>query len=341
MPVTIKLNGTSLTLVHKFSNGISTATVPDVCKTPTPGGPAPMPYPNIAHSITLSDGTTTVKGDKAMAANKGSKFALSNGDQAGTLGGVKSNVFMKEAAWILYSFDVKLDGNNACRLTDPMYHNAENTVNASGELQQPLAVKALVEAGCTEAEAKAICDSVCESQAAYNRKEIYGEGSISEELERRINVLKNNGTSSSPPTLGSGIDAEVGFYMMTPSPWRFNLDNLGLLVDTAMGALLTTQGAIPIIPDPDTIMNMTSMRFRDAVNRLLAPLKYPRESLVSFPDLVVERNGRRTVFDAKFTWDTGADKLGDRQLRNYRRISIPKGKTPVVLSPDSCNCLKE
>jgi hypothetical protein len=135
MPVTIKVNGTNLSLVHKFSNGISTATVPDVCKTPTPGGPVPMPYPNIAQSITLSNGTTTVKGDKAMAANKGSKFALSNGDQPGTIGGIKSNVFMKEATWILYSFDVKLNKKNACRFTDPMFHNAENTVNLGGELQ--------------------------------------------------------------------------------------------------------------------------------------------------------------------------------------------------------------
>lgn len=137
MPVTIKVNGTNLSLAHKFSNGISAATIPDVCKTPTPGGPAPIPYPNIAQSITLSSGTTTVKGDKAMAANKGSKFSLSNGDNAGTIGGVKSNVFMKEATWILYSFDVKMDNKNACRFTDPMYHNAENTVNLSG-LKQPL-----------------------------------------------------------------------------------------------------------------------------------------------------------------------------------------------------------
>jgi hypothetical protein len=150
MPVTVQVNGTSLTLVHKFSNGISTATVPDVCKTPTPGGPVPMPYPNIAQSITLSDGTTTVKGDKAMAANKGSKFALSNGDQAGTLGGVKSNVFMKEATWILYSFDVKLQNKNACRLTDPMYHNAENTVNMAGVTQLSRVADLLTEQLCAE-----------------------------------------------------------------------------------------------------------------------------------------------------------------------------------------------
>lgn len=140
MPVTIKVNGTNLSLVHKFSNGISTATIPDVCKTPTPGGPVPMPYPNIAQSITLSNGTTTVKGDKTMAANKGSKFALSNGDQPGTIGGVKSNVFIKEATWILYSFDVKMDGKNAARFTDKMFHNSENAANLSGAINPPVPI---------------------------------------------------------------------------------------------------------------------------------------------------------------------------------------------------------
>lgn len=136
MPVTIKVNGKVNSLVHKMSNGISTATIPDVCKTPSPGGPVPVPYPNIAQSITLTSGTTSVKGDRMMAAIKGSKFALSNGDNAGVAGGVKSNVFMKEATWILYSFDVKLNGKNACRFTDKMFHNAENAANLAGILQQ-------------------------------------------------------------------------------------------------------------------------------------------------------------------------------------------------------------
>ena len=132
MPITIKINGTANTLVHKMSNGISTATIPDVCKTPSPAGPVPVPYPNIAQSITLSDGTSSVKSDKMMAAIKGSKFALSNGDNAGVAGGVKSSTFMKEATWILYSFDVKLNKKNACRLTDKMFHNAENAANLGG-----------------------------------------------------------------------------------------------------------------------------------------------------------------------------------------------------------------
>src|SRR5262249_33674458 len=93
---------------------------------------------NIAQSITLSEGTTTVKGDKMMAANKGSKFALSNGDNAGVAGGVKSSTFMKEATWILYSFDVKLQGKNAARFTDKMFHNAENAANLSGAINPPI-----------------------------------------------------------------------------------------------------------------------------------------------------------------------------------------------------------
>ncbi|HEX3696358.1 MAG TPA: DUF4150 domain-containing protein [Polyangia bacterium] len=111
---------------------MSTATIPDVCKTPTPGGPVPMPYPNISQASTLSDGTTTVKVDGNMAAIKGSKFPMSSGDEPGTIGGVKSNTFKQASTWMLYSFDIKLDGQNACRFSDKMFHNNENTINAMG-----------------------------------------------------------------------------------------------------------------------------------------------------------------------------------------------------------------
>lgn len=138
MPVTIKVNGAANSLVHKGSNGISMATIPDVCKTPSPGGPVPIPYPNISQSVTLAKGTTTVKADGMMAANKGSEFSLSNGDNPGVAGGVKSSTFMKESTWILYSFDVKMDGENACRLTDKKFQNHENTADLAGVLQTPV-----------------------------------------------------------------------------------------------------------------------------------------------------------------------------------------------------------
>ena len=139
MPLTININ--NLTLCHKGSNGITTATIPDVCKTPTPGGPVPIPYPNIAMSSDLMKGTTTVKADGGMmCANYGSEFFKSTGDEAGVAGGVVSNVFIKEATWITFSFDVKLQGKAACRLTDKMFHNHMNTVNMAGLIQTVLGV---------------------------------------------------------------------------------------------------------------------------------------------------------------------------------------------------------
>ncbi|WP_245488234.1 DUF4150 domain-containing protein [Mesorhizobium sp. Pch-S] len=131
MPTHITVNGLGLT--HKSSTGFSKATIPDVCKTPTPGGPVPMPYPNFAMSSTLGDGTTTVfaKGGQ-MIAIKGSQYKMSTGDEPGTVGGVKSNTFKQATDWITYSFDVKMDGSNACRDTDKKFHNNKNTVDLMG-----------------------------------------------------------------------------------------------------------------------------------------------------------------------------------------------------------------
>jgi hypothetical protein len=142
---TVKVNGVLNALVHKGAGWFSMATVPDFCKTPTPGGPVPMPYPNISEASSLSDGTTTVKVDGGnMAAIKGSKFATSSGDEPGSVGGVKSNTFKQASTWILYSFDVKLEGKNACRFSDKKFQNNENTVDATGVL--PIVVNvALIE----------------------------------------------------------------------------------------------------------------------------------------------------------------------------------------------------
>src|SRR6185295_6307032 len=154
MPLTVKVNGASNSLVHKGSGGVSSATVPDVCKTPSPGGPVPIPYPNISQSPTLDKGTITVTADGGMMiAVKGSEFAASNGDNAGVAGGVTSGTFMKESTWISYSFDVKMEGRNACRLTDKKFQNHGNTVNLGGLLQAP------VEAW---PELMVICKIICE-----------------------------------------------------------------------------------------------------------------------------------------------------------------------------------
>ncbi|MEP7123522.1 MAG: DUF4150 domain-containing protein [Byssovorax sp.] len=142
--MTITVNINNLSLVHKRSTGYSVATLPDVCKTPSPGGPVPVPYPNIARATDLTKGTTTVNADGGnMCANYGSEFSRSTGDEPGTVGGVKSGVFTKEATWITFSMDVKLEGKGACRLSDKMFHNRGNTVNAGGTINPPLTAGSL------------------------------------------------------------------------------------------------------------------------------------------------------------------------------------------------------
>jgi hypothetical protein len=141
MPTHEIVNGLGLT--YKGTIGISMATIPDVCKTPTPGGPVPLPYPNIAQQSSLKGGTTTVFAKGKMIAIKGSQYGSSNGDEPGTVGGVKSNVNMKATDWITYSFDVKMDGKNACRHTDKKFHNDKNTIDLAGNLDPAVLEKTL------------------------------------------------------------------------------------------------------------------------------------------------------------------------------------------------------
>lgn len=112
--------------VHKGSGGKSIV-FPDVCKTPTPGGPVPIPYPNIGQSADTAKGPKTVTMDGQMPMVKGAIYAVSSGDEAGTAGGgVVSGKIKSECEFMMYSFDVKLEGKNACRLGDPLLHNKKN-----------------------------------------------------------------------------------------------------------------------------------------------------------------------------------------------------------------------
>jgi hypothetical protein len=134
MGVAVNVNG--LSLVHKGSGGISIATVPDVCKTPSPGGPVPIPYPNITFSRDLAKGTTTVAADGGnMIAIDGSESVVSTGDEPGVVGGVKSGVNKHKSTWLTFSSDVKIEAKGACRLTDKKLHNKGNTVDAAGKIQ--------------------------------------------------------------------------------------------------------------------------------------------------------------------------------------------------------------
>src|SRR5688572_2334909 len=126
MPNNVNVN--NRTVVHKSSNGVATA-FPDVCKTPSPAGPVPIPYPNVAQSTDTAKGskTVTVGGNPLML--NGSNFSTSTGDEAGAAGGIVSGGTKGKAEFVNYSFDVKIEGKNVCRLGDMMVQNKGSSPN--------------------------------------------------------------------------------------------------------------------------------------------------------------------------------------------------------------------
>jgi uncharacterized Zn-binding protein involved in type VI secretion len=114
-------------LSHQGSGATSTVG-PDVCKTPTSGGPVPIPYSNLAKSADLAGGSKTVKINGQSVAIQGCSYATSTGDEPGSVGGVASGKTKGKAQFVSYSFDVKIEGKNACRNGDLMTHNDKNTM---------------------------------------------------------------------------------------------------------------------------------------------------------------------------------------------------------------------
>ncbi len=66
--------------------GSAVSSFPDVCRTPNPAGPTPIPYPNIG---TTSRTRTTTK-TKSTATK--STYKTSSGDEAGALRGLRSQI---------------------------------------------------------------------------------------------------------------------------------------------------------------------------------------------------------------------------------------------------------
>ncbi|HWB73942.1 MAG TPA: DUF4150 domain-containing protein [Nannocystaceae bacterium] len=114
-------------IVHQGSGGQSIV-FPDVCNTPTSAGPMPIPYPNIGQASDTVGGPATITTDGSMPMTKGAQYAKSSGDEAGTAGGLMSGRNMGPCEFLLYSFDVMLEGQGVCRLGDMLLHNGKNAV---------------------------------------------------------------------------------------------------------------------------------------------------------------------------------------------------------------------
>ena len=124
--------------------GTDTAGAPDVCKTPSPGGPVPVPYPNIAQGSTATGAAMQVLIDGMPAHNLGTSIPMSNGDNAGTIGGVVSNRFMGQVRHTVGATTVLVAGKPVTRLSSATAHNNGNTV---GVRSVPSQRKVLVTAG--------------------------------------------------------------------------------------------------------------------------------------------------------------------------------------------------
>ena len=118
-----------------LQGGTCMSTAPDVCKTPSPGGPVPVPYPNIFMCNMVLPNTACTKvfiSGSPRAQRLKSQTAISNGDEAGNAGGgVVSNKFIGKGEFIKGSAKVTLEGKAAVSQGATTKHTTTETPSAS------------------------------------------------------------------------------------------------------------------------------------------------------------------------------------------------------------------
>lgn len=99
---------------------------PDVCLTPTPAGPVPIPYPNIGMGPTAVPVCLNVLFMGTPAHNMATTTPLSNGDNAGVALGVASGLVMGPVRHVTGSFTTLVGGMPATRMTSVSIQNNTN-----------------------------------------------------------------------------------------------------------------------------------------------------------------------------------------------------------------------
>ncbi len=118
----------------------------DVCNTPSPVGPMPMPYPNLAMCNQADPSTCTqkVKIASQPALTKDSQIPMSSGDEAGSAGGVVSGTIMGPCLFKRFSTKVKLEGSNAVYQLCDTTHNGTSPNAPLGMHTSPSQTKVTV-----------------------------------------------------------------------------------------------------------------------------------------------------------------------------------------------------
>lgn len=114
---------------------------PDVCLTPTPAGPVPIPYPNIAMTPTAVPAQVKVMYMFTPAHNMACTTVMTNGDNAGVATGVASGTVMGPRRHVTASFTTLISGMPGTRMTSV---GIGNNTNCPGAKVVPSQVRVIV-----------------------------------------------------------------------------------------------------------------------------------------------------------------------------------------------------
>ena len=128
--------------------GMTTATVPNVCKVPAPPAPpVPTPFPSIGQVANANGGTCTskVKFLNKEVLHVKSEITTTSGDEPGTLLGVSAPFQGDKVRYTKGSTVVKVEGNAIVRHLDPIGSNGASTNAPNGMQASPSQTKVIVE----------------------------------------------------------------------------------------------------------------------------------------------------------------------------------------------------
>lgn len=119
--------------------------MPDVCLTPTPVGPIPIPYPNIAVPMTALPPTASLKVLTVVMPthNLITTIPMSNGDNAGVNMGVMSGMVMGPTRNLMGSVKTLIGGSPVTKMLSPTGQNGMS-LNIPGMSLVPCQVKVMV-----------------------------------------------------------------------------------------------------------------------------------------------------------------------------------------------------
>jgi hypothetical protein len=118
---------------------------PDVCNTPSPVGPIPIPYPNTAMLPTANPATACRKIFLSCmpAHNLRTQIPVSQGDNAGVAGGVVSGMVMGPCKHLMGCAGVIYEGAPVTKMTNPTGQNGMS-LNVPGATIVPSQFKVMI-----------------------------------------------------------------------------------------------------------------------------------------------------------------------------------------------------